>query len=147
MMSAMAGKYYWYQALGKPPHDTYLKVSWVAEQHDLSLSVRSKTAQPLVAEYKMDSKTGKIIFSALAFDAPEYGTVDVNATRFTETTFFNGGPIRYTTKVQPDGTLLQTKQVFLDGRWQDTTTVQLVETTPDDLAAAGLMKVKKKKNN
>jgi tetratricopeptide (TPR) repeat protein len=145
LMSAMAGKFYWYQALGKPPHDAYLKVGWVSEQRDLSLSVRSRSGQPLVSEYKMDSRTGKIVYSALAFDAPQYGTVDAGPTSFTETTFFNGAPIRYITKAQRDGTLLQAKQVFLDGRWQDTTTVQLVETTTDELAEAGLMKVKKKK--
>jgi tetratricopeptide (TPR) repeat protein len=146
LMSFMVGKLYWYQPLGKPPHEAYLKVSWVTEQRDLSLSVRSKTGQPLVSEYKIDNNTGKIIYSALVYDAPEYGTIKATPTTFTETTFVNGSPVRFVTKAQTDGSLLQTKQVFLGGGWQDTTTVQLVETTADELAAAGLMKIKRKKN-
>jgi hypothetical protein len=146
LMSSMVGKLYWYQPLGKPPHDAFLKVSWVTEQRDLSLSVKSRTGQPLVSEYKIDNTTGNIIFSALVNDAPEYGTVKAAPSTFTETTFVNGSPVRFVTKVQGDGSLLQTKQVFLGGAWEDTTTVQLVETTVDELGAAGLMRIKKKKN-
>jgi tetratricopeptide (TPR) repeat protein len=145
LMSTMAGKLYWYDAVGRPPHEAYLKVSWVADQHDLSVSVRSKTGQPFIGEYKVDAVTGKILFSALLNDAPEYGTVDATPAKFTETTFLNGAPVRFITKGQAGGGLLQTKQVFLGGAWKDTTTVQLTEATADELGDAGLMKVKKKK--
>ena len=99
----------------------------------------------MVSEFKIDPQTGKIIFSALVQNNPIYGTVEASARGYTETTFINGAPSRFITTVQRDGSLVEAHQVFMNNGWRDTTTTQLTEATPDDLAAAGLMKVKKKR--
>lgn len=145
LMSAMVGRYFWVDPLGRPPHESFARFTWLAPQSTLSYQQRSKAGQLVVSEFKIDPQTGKIIFSALSQNNPIYGTVEASARGYTETTFIAGAPNRFITTVQRDGSLVEARQVFMNGGWRDTTTTQLSEATPEDLAAAGLMKVKKKR--
>lgn len=144
MLSAMAGRYYWYQVAGEDPHAAYVKLAWATPQEALSVIVASKTDQLRVAEYKMDDRSHKILVAELAMYKPQYGTIEATASRATEYTYVAGAPIRVIDKLQPDGSILETRQTFANAAWRDASTARLVETTIDDLTAQGLIKAKRR---
>jgi tetratricopeptide (TPR) repeat protein len=143
MLSAMAGKYYWVQVPGHDAHEAFMKVYWFTPQQALSVTVRTKTDQLEVYEYKLDAKTGKVIFAAVIGSKSEYGTIDARATTATAFTFVDGVPVRIIIRPAPDGALVEARQTFVSGGWRDGTNTRLVETTTDELIAQGLMKAKK----
>jgi hypothetical protein len=143
MLSAMAGKYYWFQVPGHDPHEAFMKVNWVTPQQALSVTVRNKTDQLEVYEYKLDAKTGKVIFAAVIGGKGQYGTIEAGMTKATAFTFVDGVPVRIILRPTPDGALVETRQTFVSGGWRDGSNVRLAEATTDELTAQGLMKAKK----
>jgi len=143
LLSAMAGHYYWYQLAGKDPQEAYVRVAWVTPQTALSLSVNNKSDQLLICEYKIDAKTGEIIFAAVASDKAEYGTVSATKNGNLVYGYVNGAPTRDIIRPQADGSIRDTSQVYTNSTWKDAGSVVLVEATVDELTAQGLIKAKK----
>jgi tetratricopeptide (TPR) repeat protein len=144
LLSAMATQqYYWYEVPGHDPHEAYVRFSWYAPQQALSVSIRNKSDQLFVAEYKLEPKTGQIIYAALSGGAEQYGTLKAGAASAIGNSFQDGAPVRFLTRRQADGSVTQTQQNFVNGAWSNGVTIVMAPTSVDELTTDGLIKAKK----
>ncbi len=142
MLSALAGRYFWYQPQGKKPNEQYIYYDWLTPQQVLRYTIWSKDKRVAVGEYQLDPSTGKLIEAEALTSGVYYGTASATSGGVTEYFFLNGTPLRQVASGS-GGTINQVTQRYQGGDWQTISTVQVVETNIAELTAAGFLKNQK----
>jgi tetratricopeptide (TPR) repeat protein len=143
LYASMAGHCYWYQREKHDPHEAYARFVWLTPQTNLGIQLRSKTQQVIVGAYGMNRDNGLIIYSGLAGDRPLYSTVSVGVQMVADYSYENGTPTRELITHQGGADYVITGQRYDGHAWRDASVAHFVETTSEELIAAGMLKPKR----
>ncbi|HEY5072408.1 MAG TPA: hypothetical protein VII63_10290 [Caulobacteraceae bacterium] len=142
LLATMAGRYYWYEVPGDDPKASFLHLEWSTPGRVLGITLRAKKKIQMIAQDQLDDTSGKLMGVEVVPKQARYVTIDPSANRITEYGYINGTPVRGTMTLITDGSIDGVSQRYANGSWTDYGHVKLVETSQEELVAAGFFKQK-----